>query len=186
GGNIHFMGLIGAGGVHSNMEHLFALIDLCKQNNFDRVFLHLFTDGRDSPPTAAKVYIGQLRQLLVRQGIGKIASLMGRYWAMDRDMRWERTAKAYFALTRGAGQLVKTPEEGIDASYAEGKTDEFIEPCIMTDANGSPLGLIKDNDSVVFFNFRIDRPRQLSRAFFRKPIFLSVSTLTLLNIKKLI
>jgi len=165
GSNIHFMGLIGAGGVHSNMEHLFALIDLCKQNNFDRVFLHLFTDGRDSPPTAAKVYINQLRQLLVREGIGKIATIMGRYWAMDRDMRWERTAKAYFALTKGAGQLVKTPEEGVDASYAEGKTDEFIEPCVMTDANGRPLGLIKDNDSVVFFNFRIDRPRQLSRAF---------------------
>ena len=163
--NLHLMGLIGAGGVHSNIEHLFALIDLCKRNNFDRVFLHLFTDGRDSPPNAAKIYISQLREVLVRQGIGKIATLMGRYWAMDRDMRWERTAKAYFALTKGTGQFVKTPEEGIDASYAEGKTDEFIEPCIITDSEGRPLSLIKDNDAVIFFNFRIDRPRQLSRAF---------------------
>ncbi len=163
--NLHLMGLIGAGGVHSNIEHLFALIDLCKRSNFDRVFLHLFTDGRDSPPNAAKIYISQLREVLVRQGIGKIATLMGRYWAMDRDMRWERTAKAYFALTKGTGQFVKTPEEGIDASYAEGKTDEFIEPCIITDFEGRPLSLIKDNDAVIFFNFRIDRPRQLSRAF---------------------
>lgn len=163
--NIHLMGLIGAGGVHSNIEHLFALIDLCKRNNFDRVYLHLFTDGRDSPPTAAKIYISQLRSVLARQGIGKIATIMGRYWAMDRDMRWERTAKAYFALTRGEGQLVKTPEEGIDASYLEGKTDEFIEPCVITGTDGKPLSLIKDNDSVIFYNFRIDRPRQLSRAF---------------------
>lgn len=163
--NLHLMGLIGAGGVHSNIEHLYALIDFCKRNNFDRVFLHLFTDGRDSPPTAAKIYISQLREVLTRQGIGKIATIMGRYWAMDRDMRWERTAKAYFALTKGEGQLVKTPEEGIDASYSEGKTDEFIDPCIISDNIGKPLATIKDNDSVVFFNFRIDRPRQLSRAF---------------------
>jgi len=163
--NLHIMGLIGASGVHSNIEHLFALINLCKRNNFDKVFLHVFTDGRDSPPTAAKVYIGQLRDVLTRQGIGKIASIMGRYWAMDRDMRWERTAKAYFALTKGEGQLIKTPEEGIDASYAEGKTDEFLEPCVITGTDSKPLGLIKDNDSVIFFNFRIDRPRQLSRAF---------------------
>ncbi len=163
--NLHLMGLIGAGGVHSNIEHLFALIDLCKRNNFDRVFLHLFTDGRDSPPTAAKGYINQLRVVLTRQNIGKIATIMGRYWAMDRDMRWERTAKAYFALTKGEGQLVKTVEEGIDTSYAEGKTDEFIEPCVITGVDGKPLITIKDNDSVIFFNFRIDRPRQLSRAF---------------------
>ncbi|MCX6704136.1 MAG: 2,3-bisphosphoglycerate-independent phosphoglycerate mutase [Candidatus Woesebacteria bacterium] len=165
GSNLHLMGLIGAGGVHSNLEHLFALIELCKRNNFDRVYLHLFTDGRDSPPTAAKVYISQLREVLTRQNIGKIASVMGRYWAMDRDMRWDRTAKAYFALTKGVGQLVKTPEEGIDASYAEGKTDEFIEPCIVSGADGQALASVKDNDSVIFFNFRIDRPRQLSRAF---------------------
>lgn len=165
GGNLHLLGLMGAGGVHSNIEHLFALIELSHRNNFNRLFLHLFTDGRDSPPTAAKMYISQLREVLNKNGEGQIASIMGRYWAMDRDMRWERTAKAYFALTKGEGHLFKTPEEAIDASYAEGKTDEFIEPSIMTDSAGNPISTVKDNDAVIFFNFRIDRPRQLSRAF---------------------
>jgi len=164
--NLHLMGLVGAGGVHSNLEHLFALIELIQKKQFNRVFLHLFTDGRDSPPTAAKTYISKIREVIEKhQGVGQIASVMGRYWAMDRDMRWDRTAKAYFGLTKGQGHLFKTPEEAIDASYAEGKTDEFIEPATMTDAQGQPIGLIKDNDAVIFFNFRIDRPRQLSRAF---------------------
>jgi len=163
--NLHLIGLIGAGGVHSNIEHLFALIELVKRHEFNRVYLHLFTDGRDSPPTAAKIYISELRKVMAREGVGQIASIMGRYWAMDRDRRWDRTAKAYFALTKGEGRLVKTPEEGIDASYAEAKTDEFIEPCIITAPDGKPLALIKENDSVIFFNFRIDRPRQLTSAF---------------------
>jgi 2,3-bisphosphoglycerate-independent phosphoglycerate mutase len=163
--NLHYMGLIGAGGVHSNIEHLYALIELAKNQNFNRLFLHLFTDGRDSPPTAAKIYISQIREVISKAGIGQIASIMGRYWAMDRDLRWDRTAKAYFALTEGRGALVKTPEEAIDFSYSEGKTDEFIEPSLITGPEGKPIGMIKENDSVVFFNFRIDRPRQLSRAF---------------------
>jgi 2,3-bisphosphoglycerate-independent phosphoglycerate mutase len=99
----------------------------------------LFTDGRDSPPTAAKTYVAELRNMLVKQGVGTIASIMGRYWAMDRDLRWDRTAKAYFALTKGDGHLVKSVEEAIDNSYSEGKTDEFIEPSIITDAGGKPL-----------------------------------------------
>jgi 2,3-bisphosphoglycerate-independent phosphoglycerate mutase len=103
--------------------------------------------------------------VIVREGVGTIATIMGRYWAMDRDLRWDRTEKAYFALTQGRGNMVKTPEEAVDTSYSEGKTDEFIEPSIITDSTGKPLGLISDNDSVIFFNFRIDRPRQLSRAF---------------------
>lgn len=163
--NLHLMGLIGAGGVHSNIEHLFALIELAKKHEFNNVFIHLFTDGRDSPPTAAKMYIAQLQEVMARLGIGKIASIMGRYWAMDRDMRWDRTEKAYMCLTRGEGKLIKTLEEGIEASYNEGKTDEFIEPCLITGDDGKPIVTIKDNDSVIFFNFRIDRPRQLSRAF---------------------
>jgi len=163
--NLHYMGLIGASGVHSNINHLYALIDLAKKQNFNRVFLHLFTDGRDSPPTSAKIYISQLRDVITREGIGQIASVMGRYWAMDRDLRWDRTEKAYFALTRGDGHLVKTPEEAIEMSYSEGKTDEFIEPSVISGTDSKPLTIIKANDSVVFFNFRIDRPRQLSRAF---------------------
>lgn len=165
GGNLHLIGLIGAGGVHSNIEHLFALIELAQRHQFSRVYLDLFTDGRDSPPTAAKTYIAHVRDVCSKRNVGQIASIIGRYWAMDRDMRWDRTAKAYFALTKGVGNLFKTPEEAIDASYAEGKTDEFIEPSLMTDASGNPISLIKDNDSVIFFNFRIDRPRQLARAF---------------------
>jgi 2,3-bisphosphoglycerate-independent phosphoglycerate mutase len=163
--NMHLMGLIGASGVHSNIDHLFALIEMAKRENFNRVYIHLFTDGRDSPPTAAKTYIAQLRDVMQREGIGEIASVMGRYWAMDRDLRWDRTEKAYMALTQAAGHLVKTPEEAIDFSYSEGKTDEFIEPSIITGPEGKPITSIKDNDSLIFFNFRIDRPRQLSRAF---------------------
>lgn len=158
--NLHIMGLMGAGGVHSNLEHLFAILQLCSRNKFNRVFLHLFTDGRDSPPTAAKIYLNKIKEVIKRENVGQIASLMGRYWAMDRDFRWERTEKAYNALTLGLGNLVKTPEEAVESSYDNGKTDEFIEPFLV-----EPLTLIKDNDSVIFFNFRVDRPRQLSRTF---------------------
>lgn len=163
--NLHLMGLIGAGGVHSNIEHLFALIQLAGKMNFGRVYLHLFTDGRDSPPTAAATYIGQIRKAIEREGVGTIASIMGRYWAMDRDLRWERTKKAYEALTKGSGHLVKTPEEAIQMSYQAGRTDEFIEPSIISDAKGTPQCRVSDNDAVIFFNFRIDRPRQLTKAF---------------------
>lgn len=163
--NLHLMGLVGAGGVHSNLDHLFALIHLCAQKNFNRVFIDLFTDGRDSPPTSAKIYIDRLKEVINREKVGQIASIMGRYWAMDRDYRWERTEKAYKALTEGLGNLVKTPEEAIDMSYNVGKTDEFVDPALITNAEGKPLSLISSNDAVMFFNFRIDRPRQLSRAF---------------------
>jgi len=163
--DLHLMGLVGAGGVHSNLEHLFALITIAKQQNFKNLYLHLFTDGRDSPPTASKAYINKIREILQKEGVGSIASIMGRYWAMDRDRRWDRTSKAYFALTRGQGNLVKTPEEAIEMSYAIGKTDEFIEPSIITDNVGKPISLIKENDSVIFFNFRVDRPRQITAAF---------------------
>jgi 2,3-bisphosphoglycerate-independent phosphoglycerate mutase len=165
GGNLHLMGLVGAGGVHSNLEHLYALIELAEKHEFKRVFLHLFTDGRDSPPTAAKTYIAAIRNVTSKHRMGAIATIMGRYWAMDRDLRWDRTSKAYLALTKGQGNLVKTPEEAIELSYAEGKTDEFIEPAVISGPDGGPITTIKDNDSVVFFNFRIDRPRQLSTAF---------------------
>ena len=163
--NLHFMGLLGAGGVHSNIEHLFALIRLTRTLKFDRLYLHLFTDGRDSPPTAAKTYLMRLREVLKKEAVGKIATITGRYWAMDRDQRWDRTAKAYFALMKGEGNLVKEPEEAIDISYSEGKTDEFIDPSVITNKDGKPLSVISDNDAVVFFNFRIDRPRQLTKTF---------------------
>ncbi len=163
--NLHYLGLVGAGGVHSNIEHLFSLIHLAKKHEFDRVFIHVFTDGRDSPPTAAKAYIQRLNEVMKNEGIGQIASIMGRYWAMDRDQRWDRTARAYLALTRGVGKLVKTSEEAIDASYDTGQTDEFIEPSLISNEKGEPMTRISNNDACVFFNFRIDRPRQLTKAF---------------------
>ena len=163
--NLHYMGLLGAGGVHSNIEHLFALIHLAGKYKFDNLYLHLFTDGRDSPPTGAKTYLSRLREVLKKEGVGKIATIMGRYWAMDRDQRWDRTARAYFALTKGEGNLVKEPEEAVETSYSDGKTDEFIDPSVIVDKAGKPISIISDNDSIIFFNFRIDRPRQLAKAF---------------------
>ena len=160
---LHLMGLLGAGGVHSSMAHIFALLKLAKNQNLNQVYLHLFTDGRDSPPTAASIYINQLQTEIEKIGIGKIASVMGRYFAMDRDQRWERTEKAYNALVLGEGAKFKSAIEGINASYQADKTDEFIEPFLVLDENKT--NFIKDNDGVIFFNFRIDRPRQLTRAF---------------------
>lgn len=165
---LHIMGLIGAGGVHSNINHLFALIHMAASKSVQDLFLHLFTDGRDSPPTGAKTYVKSVEEVIKKERVGRIASVMGRYWALDRDYRWDRTKKAYEALTLGRAQLVKTPEEAIEISYGEGKTDEFIEPSIITNSGGVPVGLVKDGDAVIFFNFRVDRPRQLTKAFVLK------------------
>jgi 2,3-bisphosphoglycerate-independent phosphoglycerate mutase len=162
---LHLMGLIGAGGVHSNIEHLFALIQMAGKYKFQDLRLHLFTDGRDSPPTAARTYLKNIQDVLSKENAGKIASIMGRYWAMDRDNRWDRTKRAYLALTKGLAQVVKKPEDAIEASYSDGKTDEFIEPSVLIGDDEKPVGIIGDNDAVVFFNFRIDRPRQLTKAF---------------------
>lgn len=162
--NLHLMGLMGAGSVHSNLKHLFALLRLCREQNFTRVFLHLFTDGRDSPPTSAQNYLSQVEEVVKREGVGKIATIMGRYWAMDRDFRWERTQKAYLALTQGLGQHVSSAKEAIEKSDDAGVTDEFINPAIVVE-NGQPVATVREGDSVIFFNFRIDRPRQLTQAF---------------------
>lgn len=163
--DLHYMGLVGAGGVHSSAEHLYALIHLAKIHEVKNLYIHVFTDGRDSPPTAAKTYIDNLQRVIKNEKVGKIATIMGRYWAMDRDQRWDRTKKAYFALTKGEGLKVKTPEEAIEQSYSKGETDEFIEPSVIVDDDGKPISLINDGDACVFFNFRIDRPRQLTKAF---------------------
>lgn len=162
---LHIMGLVGAGGVHSNAEHLYALIQLAARRNFKEVYVHAFTDGRDSPPTASYTYLSALEAMMQKESTGKIASVMGRYWAMDRDLRWDRTAKAYFALTKGEGVKATSVKEAIDAAYKNKQTDEFIEPTIITEDGTTPIATIQNNDSVIFFNFRIDRPRQLARAF---------------------
>lgn len=162
---LHLMGLLGGGGVHANTEHLFALLHFAKEQQISNVVLQLFTDGRDSPPTAALTYLANVKSKLNHLGIGRVGSVMGRFWAMDRDNRWSRTEKAYLALTEGQGKLVHSAEEAVRNSYAEGKSDEFIEPSVVVDQSGIPIGLIKEKDAVIFFNFRIDRPRQLAKAF---------------------
>lgn len=162
GGRIHLMGLVSDGGVHSSDVHYFALIDWLKQAGFpgDRVFFHAITDGRDTNPRGGLEYVSKLKDKLDETGIGRIATLSGRYYAMDRDKRWERTQKAWDVYTLGEGEIVPDVLQAIEASYAEGITDEFITPkAIVT--HGEPLGTIKDGDVVVWFNFRADRARQI-------------------------
>lgn len=162
--SLHYMGLVGAGGVHSDLSHLFALVRLASEKNVKDLYIHVFTDGRDSPPKSAMTYVNKLQDFLDEKQTGKIASVMGRYWAMDRDMRWKRTEKAYKALTMGSDHKFNNIGQAIERSYADNTTDEFIEPAVITGNDGS-VNLIGDNDAVVFFNFRIDRPRQLTKAF---------------------
>jgi len=162
---LHLMGLIGAGGVHSNIEHLYALLNFCKQQNIQKVYIHGFTDGRDSPPTSGINYIQQVMDHCNKLGIGEIATLMGRYYAMDRDKRWDRIEKAYNTLTIGdAIKCIVDPIAALQEQYSKGITDEFIEPINICDQDGTHR-VIKDNDAAIFFNYRIDRPRELTRAF---------------------
>lgn len=161
---LHLMGLIGSGGVHSNIEHLYALLNLCKQQHIEHVYIHGFTDGRDSPPTSGINYIQQIMDRCKQLGVGHIATLMGRYYAMDRDKRWERIEKAYNALITAADICTIDPIGAMQQQYDNNVTDEFIEPISICNGDGSPRA-IQDNDAVIFFNYRIDRPRELTRAF---------------------
>ncbi|MBI2404898.1 2,3-bisphosphoglycerate-independent phosphoglycerate mutase [Candidatus Gottesmanbacteria bacterium] len=164
--NLHIMGLIGDGGVHSNREHLYALLELIKRQGCDcGVYLHLFTDGRDSPPNAASRFLAEAEEKLAHIGVGKVATIMGRYYAMDRDGRWERTQKAYEALTQVPPLTAPSAKAAVTQAYAAKKTDEFIEPTAILDPTGKPYPRIANHDAVIFFNFRIDRPRQLTHAF---------------------
>ena len=162
--SMHLLGLIGSGGVHSNLEHLFALLHFCKEQGLSKVFIHMITDGRDSPPTSAIEYLSSVDKEINNIKLGQIATVMGRYYAMDRDRRWDRTEKAYVALTQGIGQKANSAKEAIENAYNNKETDEFISPTVIVD-NQSSVGLVKPNDAVIFFNFRIDRPRQLTKAF---------------------
>lgn len=165
GGNLHLLGLVSQGEVHASLGHLFALLFLCQEKKFHQVFIHAITDGRDAPPRSAIDSLENLQEKLDQLGFGKIASVMGRYYAMDRDRRWERTEKAYLCLTKGLGNKASSWKEAITNSYTQGQTDEFISPTNITGNNGEPLALIKEGDAVIFYNFRIDRPRQLTKAF---------------------
>ncbi len=161
------MGLVSSGSVHSYLEHLYALLWFAKEAglNHDNVRLHLFTDGRDASPREAITEITEIEKRLESIGVGKIASIMGRYYAMDRDNHWDRTEKAYNCLVLGEGDKAQTAAIAIEQAYQKNITDEFIVPTCITTADGKPLGLINDNDAIIFFNFRPDRARQLTRAF---------------------
>jgi 2,3-bisphosphoglycerate-independent phosphoglycerate mutase len=157
--NLHLLGLIGQGGVHSSNEHLYALLRLCKEQKITGVYLHLITDGRDSGPTSSPEYLGQVQKEIAEIGVGTIATIVGRYYAMDRDHRWERIQVAYEALISGVGESSTDILATIAARHSQSENDEFIKPIIVP---GTPR--IKSGDSVIFFNYRIDRPRELTRA----------------------
>ncbi|MBY0222752.1 2,3-bisphosphoglycerate-independent phosphoglycerate mutase [Sporosarcina aquimarina] len=161
---LHVMGLLSDGGVHSHYEHLFALLKLAKQQGVERVYLHAFLDGRDVGPTTAIPYIKRTETEMKEIGVGQIATVSGRYYAMDRDKRWDRVQKTYDAIVYGIGKHVDSAEEGISASYTEEIHDEFIEPFVVQQ-DGKPIATVENGDAMIFFNFRPDRAIQLSRAF---------------------
>jgi 2,3-bisphosphoglycerate-independent phosphoglycerate mutase len=162
---LHFVGLVSDGGVHSHQRHLHALIALAGARRLPHVYVHAITDGRDSSPTGSVRYIPQLEQAMHAAGTGRIATVVGRYYAMDRDKRWERTTLAYDAIVAGhADATARSAIAASERSHAAGVTDEFIRPVVIVSADGSPVGPIRDGDAVVFFNFRADRARQLTRA----------------------
>ena len=165
---LHFLGLLSDGGVHSQIHHLFALLEMAKQQNVEKVFVHCFLDGRDTPPHSGRDYVRQLQQKMRELGVGEIASLVGRYYAMDRDNRWERIELAYRALVHGEAETrTDDPLAALQRSYEQDVTDEFVRPIVVTKGAGSsaaPVSLIRDDDAVIFFNFRADRARQMTYA----------------------
>lgn len=164
GSNLHLYGLLSDGGVHSHITHLYGLLELAKREGVSNVYVHCFLDGRDTSPTAGKGFIEALEAKMKEIGVGKIASICGRYYVMDRDNRWDRVEAAYRALTLGEGNTAGSALEAISASYEADKTDEFVMPTVITE-NGKPLATIGDKDSIIFFNFRPDRAREITRAF---------------------
>ena len=161
---LHFIGLLSDGGVHSHQRHLYALLELAAKRGIDRIFIHAITDGRDASPTGTRRYLPELQHAIDRAGAGRLATIVGRYFSMDRDKRWERTEKGYNAIVLGEGQHTSDPLAAVEASYARGVTDEFLEPIVCVGSDGAPVGLIRDEDVVVFFNYRADRARQLTQA----------------------
>lgn len=161
---LHLMGLLSDGGVHSHIEHVYGLLELAKRNGLTKVYVHGFMDGRDTPPSSGIEYVKQLMNKMEELGVGEIATLSGRYYAMDRDNRWEREEKAYDALVYGKGETAACPMCAMKQSYEKGATDEFVLPTVIL-KNGEPTAKIQANDSIIFYNFRPDRARQLTRAF---------------------
>ncbi|HZJ58276.1 MAG TPA: 2,3-bisphosphoglycerate-independent phosphoglycerate mutase [Clostridia bacterium] len=163
GTKLHLMGLLSDGGVHSHIEHLYALVELAKQKGLDRVYIHCFMDGRDVPPASGKGYILVLEEKLKQLGVGKIATVMGRYYAMDRDNRWERVKVAYDAMVLGQGITAGSGAEAMQKSYDQKETDEFVRPTVILE-DGHPVATIDEDDSIIFFNFRPDRAREITRS----------------------
>ena len=161
---LHMFGLVSDGGVHSHNTHIYGLLELAKRNGLEKVYVHCFLDGRDTPPASGKDFVAELEEKMKEIGVGEVASVMGRYYAMDRDNRWDRVEMAYKVLTEGTGEAADSAVDGIQASYDNGKTDEFVVPFAVM-KNGRPTAVIKDHDSVIFFNFRPDRAREITRAF---------------------
>ena len=161
---LHLMGLVSDGGVHSHITHIYGILELAKRQGIEKVYVHCFLDGRDTPPASGKEYVEQLEAKMKEIGVGEVASVSGRYYAMDRDNRWDRVEKAYKALVAGEGNTAESATAGIQASYDEDVTDEFVLPTVITE-NGKPVSVVKENDSVIFFNFRPDRAREMTRAF---------------------
>jgi 2,3-bisphosphoglycerate-independent phosphoglycerate mutase len=182
---LHLLGLLSDGGVHSHIDHLKALIKMAKNKGLSRVYIHAFLDGRDVPPTSGKNFITDIEGYMKEVGVGKIATLSGRYYAMDRDKRWERVELAYNAIVKSQGEFLNSASEAIERSYHDNKTDEFVLPTVIMD-EGMPVARIKNNDSIIFFNFRPDRAREITRAlndkvfegFERENLLLNFVTMT--------
>ena len=164
GGALHLMGLLSDGGVHSHNTHLYALLKMAKQRGVPRVFVHCFLDGRDVPPSSGLEYVQQLEEKMAQIGVGRVATVMGRYWAMDRDNLWDRVQRAYDAMVYGEGLSAQSAQEAVRQSYEKGETDEFVQPTVVLE-HGEPVARIQANDSIIFYNFRPDRARQLTRSF---------------------
>ena len=161
---IHFMGLLSDGGVHSHITHLYGVLEMAKKFDLKKVYVHCFLDGRDTPPASGKGYVEQLEEEMKKLGIGKVASVCGRYYAMDRDNNYDRVELAYKALTKGEGLTAESATTGIQASYDRDETDEFVKPTVVVE-DGKPVATIQDKDSIVFINFRPDRAREITHAF---------------------
>jgi len=167
-GRVHILGLVSSGGVHSSLNHLYALLRMAKEQKVAEVFVHCFTDGRDTGPNTGAGFIEELQSKIAEYSIGKIASLSGRYYAMDRDKRWDRIDRAYGAMVRGDGQKATDPVAALKQSYEHGITDEFIEPVTIVDGKNEPVGLIHEDDSVIFFNYRADRAREMTEVLSKR------------------
>ncbi|TYO94857.1 2,3-bisphosphoglycerate-independent phosphoglycerate mutase [Desulfallas thermosapovorans] len=165
---LHLMGLLSDGGVHSHIEHLYALLELARDQGLPRVYVHAFLDGRDVPPANAREYIEPLVERMRKMETGQVATVMGRYYAMDRDRRWERNKEAYDAMVLGEGYRAASALEALEQAYRRRETDEFVKPTVVVDEQGNPVGRVAGGDVIIFYNFRPDRARQITRAFVDK------------------